>query len=263
MPVCRGGCAGVWSSAPTVASTTPIPVHATLRAFIERLLSSEPELRRVEGLHGGPGWNPRTYELRLIERLADVRLPRRISGATADLLVERRDALPDGRARGSGLPFERDREKADSLRQAIDLLVRLPELAREPRATRGRQADVRQRSAAGENRPDGLDRVRRLPGGQLGAEQRHSEPGAGGIDRDGRAQQGDASRSVGRALRSGQPRRHEHRSIGRGRRQVGPRAQPVDFRLRLAAKHSARRGKRTCRFDANGVGLLRRLGHPR
>ncbi len=191
-----------------------------------------------------------------------LRLPRRISGATADLLVDRRDALPDGRTRGSGLPFERDREKADSLRQAIDLLVRLPELAREPRAGRGRQAEVRQRSAAGENRPDGLDRVRRLPGGQLGAEQRHSEPGAGGIGRDGRAQQRDASRRLGRALRGGQPRRHEHRSIGRGRRQFGPRAQPVDFRLRLASKHSARRGKRARRFDANGVALLRRLGHP-
>ena len=88
------------------------------------------------------------------------------------------------------------------------------------------------------------------------------QAGAGGIGRDRRAQQVDAGRWLCRPLRRSEPRRHEHRPIGRGRRQVGHRAQPIDFRLRPAAKASARRRKRARRFDANGVALLRRLGNP-
>ena len=183
-------------------------------------------------LRHGPRWNPRTHELRLIERLADVRLPRRISGAAADLLVERRDALPDRRARGGGLPFERDREETDRLRQAIDLLVRVPELARETRASRGGQADVRQRSAAGKNRLDGLDRIRRLPAASSARNSGTLKPAPAGSAATRREQQVDAGRWLGRALRRGEPRRHEHRPIGGGRRQVGHRAQPIDFRLR-------------------------------
>ena len=224
MPICRGGCAGVWSSAPTVASRTPIPVHATLRAFIERLLiPSEPDpAPRCEG----PG--RRSWVESADARAAADRASSPICGCRAAFLARRpisslivvMRCRMGARAAADCPSSAIVKKRTASGRRSICWCA-----SPSSRASRARPAAVRPTFVNDRLRARiGWTASIASAGFPAASSARNSgtlQPGAGGIDRDGRAQQVDASRRVGRALRGGQPRRHEHRSIGRGRRQVG------------------------------------------
>ena len=89
------------------------------------------------------------------------------------------------------------------------------------------------------------------------------QPGAGGIGRDGREQQADASRRrpVARSAAASLAATNIGRSAAAGVRSGSARSQSISV-CAGRPRRSARRRKRACRLDANGVALLRRLGNP-